>query len=292
MTFLPKYSNFMRTRGFTLVELSVVLVILALIGGTLFSISSAMVGVQRGETTKAKLKVIDAALVSFVAINKRLPCPANGALATGTEVFGTQANPCSVQTNGVVPWVALGLAASDIEDGWGTRITYRMDPYLARTAAMDMSLCDPAGTIATAPGDSNVPSRNTCGLAGSCTATTLLQCVTPAQFLSAKGVQIRDAVGGTILMDPSLTPSTGAAYVLISHGENRSGGFNDGGTVLSAITGVEGTNETQNRVDASAAYYVDASQQFTQDNTRFDDFVLRPSIISVIQRASLGPRSH
>lgn len=282
----------MRTRGFTLVELSVVLVILGLIGGTLFSISSAMMSVQRSETTRAKLKAIDAALVSFVAINRRLPCPANGALATGTEVFGDQANPCLDQANGVVPWVNLGLTASDIEDGWGTRITYRMDPYLARTSAMDMSLCDPAGTIAGAPVDGNAPSRNTCGLAGSCTAANLLLCVTPTQFLAAKGVQIRDAVGGTILMDPSLTPSTGAAYVLISHGENRSGGFNDGGTVLSATLAVEGTNETQNRVDTSLAYYIDAPQQYTQDSTRFDDFVLRPSIISVIQRASLGPRSH
>jgi prepilin-type N-terminal cleavage/methylation domain-containing protein len=282
----------MRTRGFTLVELSVVLVILGLIAGTLFGISSAMMSVQRGETTRAKLKVIDAALVSFVAINRRLPCPANGALATGIEVFGSQADPCSNQTNGVVPWAALGLTASDIEDGWGTRITYRMDPYLARTSAMDMSLCDPAGTIAVAPVDGYAPSRITCGLAGSCTAATLIQCVTPTQFLTAKGVQISNAVAGTILMDPSLIPSTGAAYVLISHGENRSGGFGDGGTVLAATLAGEGTNETQNRVDTSLAYYVDAPQLFSQDNTRFDDFVLRPSIISVIQRASLGPRSH
>lgn len=282
----------MRTRGFTLVELSVVLVILALIGGTLFSLSSAMINVQHGKITQAKLKVIDAALVSFVAINRRLPCPADGTLATGAEVFGTEANPCTDQKRGVVPWLTLGLTASDIEDGWGTRITYRMDPYLARTSAMDMSLCDPAGTVAIVPGDGQIPSRSTCGLSGSCTASTLAQCVTPTQFLSAKGVDIRDAVLGTILMDPSLTPSTGAAYILISHGENRSGGYSDGGVLLSAITAVEGTNETQNRADTSLAYYIDAPQTFAQDATRFDDYVLRPSIISVIQRASLGPRSH
>lgn len=286
----------MRTRGFTLVELSVVLVIVALIAGTLFSMSSAMMNVQRGEATRAKLKAIDAALVSFVAVNKRLPCPASGALATGVEIFGSEANPCTNQANGVVPWAALGLSASDIEDGWGTRITYRMDPYLARLNAMDMSRCDPAGTIATAPQDGNVPPSNTCGAAGNCTAANLAQCVMPSQFLLLKGLQVRNAVGGVILMDQPtlLTPPqpTGAAYVLISHGENQSGGYNGNGTLLAATLAVEGTNETQNRADTSLAYYVDAPQVFSTDATRFDDFVLRPSIISVIQRASLGPRSH
>ena len=282
----------MRSRGFTLVEISVVLVIIALVASSLLGISTGMMNVQRGETTRAKIKAVDAALVSFVAINRRLPCPADGSVSTGIEVFGTQANPCTNQANGVVPWAALGLSASDIEDGWGTRITYRMDPYLARTGAMDMSRCDPAGTAAGAPSDGNAPSRASCGVAGVCTSLTLNQCVTPIQFLDLKGVQVRDAVGGNVLMNPGLTPSTGAAYVLISHGENRSGGYSDSGTLLAAAIAVEGANETQNRAETSLAYYVDASQNYSTDATRFDDYVLRPSVISVIQRASLGPRSH
>ncbi len=284
----------MRSRGFTLVEMAVVLVIVALVAGSLITMSSVMMNVQRSETTRAKLKAIDAALVSFVAINRRLPCPANGTLMTGAEVFGSQDDPCSNQANGVVPWLVLGLTASDIEDGWGTRITYRVDPYLARANAMDMSLCDPAGTMLAPPTDSGTPPRNTC--AGACTAATLNQCVTPIQFLDLKGVQVRDtvAVGGTILMDPApvAPPSTGAAYALISHGENQSGGYSGSGTLLAATTAVEGTNETQNRANTSLTYYVDAPQVFSTDATRFDDFILRPSIISVIQRASLGPRSH
>ena len=285
----------MRSRGFTLVELAVVLVILALVAGSLIGISSGMMNVQRGQATREKLKAIDAALVSFVAVNKRLPCPADGKLSTGIEVFGTQDNPCTNQTDGVVPWAALGLSASDIEDGWGTRITYRIDPYLARNNALDMSLCDPAGTQSNvAQSDGNTPSRKTCTAATPCSATTFSSCVTPSEFLAGKGLEIRDrvGVGGTVLMDPASVPSSGAAYVLISHGENQSGGYGGGPTVFEATNGVEGTDEAQNRADKSLAYYVDAPQNFSVTNARFDDFVLRPSLISVVQRAHLGPRSH
>ena len=286
-------SRIMRNRGFTLVELSVVLVILALLAGSFLALSTSMMNVQRGEITKSKLKAIDAALVSFVAINRRLPCPADGTLSTGAEIFGTQDNPCVNQAKGVVPWSVLGLSASDIEDGWGTRITYRLDAYLARTGAMDMSPCDPAGAAAIAKFDGRNPPRASCGLPGTCTSLMLDQCVTPIQFLDTnKGVQIRDGVGGNILMNPAETPPTGAAYVLISHGENRSGGYSDSGTLLAASTAVEGANETQNRAETSLTYYVDAPQNFSTDATRFDDYVMRPSITSVIQRAFLGPRSH
>lgn len=281
----------MRTRGFTLVELSVVLVILGLIGGTLFSISSAMMGVQRGETTRAKLRVIDAALVSFVAINKRLPCPTAGDATTGIE--DRTGSPCGAsQGKGVVPWVTLGLAAADIEDGWGSRITYRLDPVLALDNGMDMSLCDPAGT-GVAQVVASVPTCNT--VLGTCISTDLTRCVKPIDFLAGKGLAIQDGAGNP-LMSPAANPSTGAAYALFSHGENRSGSYEGSGILLETISLAEGNNEKLNRADNTlyqlAGYYVDAPQQFSQDTTRFDDFVLRPSIISVIQRASLGPRSH
>lgn len=288
---MPVANHIPRSRGFTLVELTVVLIIIGLIGGILGSMVMTMNDAQRAATTRAKLAAIDAALVSFVAINRRLPCPADGAATAGLEVFGTQDNPCADQTRGVVPWVTLGISAADIEDGWGTRITYRLDPYLARTNAMDMSMCDPAGTGT--PITTDTPARPKCAVTGgACTAATLNYCVKPTDFLNGKGLAIRDAVGGVVLMNPAATPSSGAAYALISHGENRAGGFNDSGILMESVKGVEGVNETQNRADASQTYYIDAPQRFSSDASRFDDFVIRPSIISVIQRAHLGPRSH
>jgi len=279
------------SRGFTIVELSIVLIILALIGGVFVSMSISLMDTHRASATRSKLAAIDAALVSFVAINRRLPCPADGTAATGLEVFGTQDNPCANQTGGVVPWAALGLSAADIEDGWGIRITYRMDPYLARTNAMDMSNCDPAGTGT--PTTTGSPPRATCTTAtGTCAAATLGNCVRPFDFLAGKGIEVRDSFGGTLVMNPAATPSTGAAYVLISHGDNQAGGYNGSGILSASTKGVVGNNEDHNRASASQSYYVDAPQNHSDSVTRFDDFVVRPSVISVIQRAHLGPRSH
>jgi prepilin-type N-terminal cleavage/methylation domain-containing protein len=272
----------MRSRGFTLIELALVLTIIALMGGVIASAMFSFINTQRAVTTRAKLAAIDAALVSFVAVNRRLPCPANGQLNTGTEM-----SPCQNQF-GVVPWVALGLAAQDIEDGWNNRISYRIDTRLGEPNRMDMSNCDPAGT-----GPPPAPPDNTCtAISGICSATAIANCVRPQLFLTGKGLVIKDAIDGTILMNPGADPATGAAYVIFSHGENQAGAFSAGGVMTSAI-GITGTIEAHNSADPPpTTYYVDTPQIFSETASRFDDFVLRPSVLTVIQRAHLGPRSH
>lgn len=290
----------MRQRGFTLVELSIVLIIIALVAGMLFGISTSLLDVQRAEATRAKLKAIDAALASFVAVNKRLPCPADGTLPSASAGAGSENNaggdnPCGSQQYGVVPWTALGLAPADIEDGWGSRITYRLDYVLARPNAMDMSLCDPAGTGTAQPAAYATQVATCTATSGICSAASLTSCVAPSLFLAGQGLMIKDA-SNDVLMDPGATPPTGAAYVLVSPGENRSGGLGSNGALLAATGAPEGSAETANRADRAftrgTSFYVDTPQNFTTDATRFDDFVSRPSLIAVIQRASLGPRSH
>jgi len=274
----------MRSRGFTLIELAISLIILSLIGGIFISMAFSIMGGQRASTTRAKLSAIDAALVSFVAINRRLPCPADGRLSAGTEV-----SPCVTQAHGVVPWVSLGLSSQDIEDGWNNRITYRTDARLTNANAMDLSGCDPAGT-----GTSAVPAPNsTCvSASGPCSAATLANCVRPQLVLAGKGLEIRDSTIGAAVMNPGADPATGAAYILISHGENQAGAYSNSGSLLDSSNGVTGTSEAHNSAAFSQAFYVDMPQNFSNTGNRFDDFVLRPSVLSVIQRAHLGPRSH
>ncbi|MEO7744046.1 MAG: prepilin-type N-terminal cleavage/methylation domain-containing protein [Usitatibacter sp.] len=270
-------------RGFTLIEILIVLVIVALIISLLASLSSGLLAQQRRQVTITRLNGIDAALVQFVSQQRRLPCPADGAASTGTEGTSNASGCTGDQSRGVVPWIALGLSETDVTDGWGRRITYRLDPNLAGTSRMDMSKCDPAGTGGL--------SGTLCN--GACSSADLATCTPPATYLATKGLKVKSLTGDT-LMNPAAAPNTGAAYVLISHGETGGGAYFD--TSLSTSTTTDGTEEAKNYAGlayaAATSYYVDDRISDIAGTAHFDDLIARPSVLSVIVRAGLGPRPH
>ena len=274
-----------RRQGFTLVEIAVVIVIAALILALFAGLGTSLLAQQRRQTTVNRLAAIDAALVQYVMQQRRLPCPADGSLQGGTEM-GAPATGCTTnQANGVVPWITLGLSAADIVDGWDRRITYRVDPLLAAPGGMDMSKCDPAGT-GPAPG-------GLCNTVG-CSSTALGSCTPPGTFLVGKGLRAQ-SVAMTPLNSigaPGVT-STAAAFVLISHGESGGGGFLPTGTIGSS-TSTDGTEEQKNYATAAyvagTSYYVDDQLSDVAGTTHYDDVVVRPTILSVVNRSGLGPR--
>jgi prepilin-type N-terminal cleavage/methylation domain-containing protein len=271
-----------RAEGFTFVELLVVLMIVAILAAMAAMITRAITAGQKRSVTATRLAIVDTALAQFVVLQKRLPCPADGALAgtaaaSGTETARDVNNGCTAQQNGVVPWRALGLSEVDASDGWDRRLTYRVSPLLSADNGMDMSKCDPAGTQVGA-----IPR------ACSACATDLTVCTPPLHFLGTKGFTIQ-TISGTQVMAP---PATGAAYVVISHGESGGGAYLTTGT-LSTSTVTDGTEEQKNYASAVVqAYYVDDSISEVSGATHFDDIVSRPSVLSIINKAALGPRSH
>lgn len=291
--------------GFTLVEIAVVIVVLSLLLAMIAGIATAMLGQQRREVTRQRLAGIETAIALFVSQNQRLPCPANGTLVgtdsnAGVEQFTTGTpNTCNVggvagsQQHGVVPWRALGISEQDATDGWGNRLTYRVSTHFITAAAMNFTLCDPGGTE-----NSTValpdPSIGYC-LAG-CTSTTFTtdpnSCRKPSAATSGRGLRVQN-LGGTPIMDPTITPSTGAAYVVISHGENAAGSYNNQGILQAAVGTDSGTEEAKNAANlALQTYYVDDFASYPAGTGHFDDFVLRPSILTVAVKAQLGPRAH
>lgn len=287
-------------RGFTLIEIVVVLFILGVAIAMAAAITNALTASQRLSTTTARMQAIDAALVQFVMQQKRLPCPADGRLASTDANAGLErrsAGSCNVnggantEQYGVVPWVTLGLSESDATDGWNRRFTYRTQLALVADNALDMSWCDPAK-------DRTGAAAGTCS--ATCTSTNVaLTCTAPFDFLLGKGLKVQ-RVDTSVVMDPlappvnagTSPPPTGAAYIVISAGSSGGGAYLSSGQIATSST-TDGTEEAKNYADkAIQPYYVDDSIADGAGNSHFDDIVSRPALLTVINKAGLGPRSH
>ncbi len=276
-----------KARGFTIIEILVVLIILSMVLAMAAMVTKGVAAGQKRSITTTRLAGIDAAIINFVAVQKRMPCPADGTKASSDASAGREmardAAGCSTQASGVVPWRSLGLSEPDATDGWERRLTYRTDVQLGKDNAMNMSSCDPAGSEAGAtPRDCNT----------SCTSAALASCTPPAAFIGGKGLTVKN-VTGVVVMNPAAGVNTGAAYVLISHGETGGGGYLNTGRLFAGTT-TDGTEEAKNYANLPiGAYYVDDS---IDDNpgllSHFDDTMSRTSVLGLINKAGLGPRSH
>ena len=153
-----------RALGFTLIEMGIVLVVIGLIlSGGLVAVAPVVQNAKINETN-VKLDRIEQALIVYTIQNHCLPCPAlpSEADSTGTagqayttatthSPTGCAATTCDplVATQGVVPWVNLGLSEDDTTDAFGGRISYAVTPALVPAAGMDRvpSVSYPAGTL-------------------------------------------------------------------------------------------------------------------------------------------------
>lgn len=295
-----------KSLGFSLVEIAIVLLILGFVLTIGLQATGAYLSQERRKVSLARVAGVDAALANYVAVQGRLPCPADGSLATGVALAGVEARTaltgvCTAMNTGVVPWVTLGLTEAEALDGWNTRLSYRTVSALAvppaavnlgftSNRALDATGCDPGGGAALAPVVFGGQSVQTC--AAGCTLAALAACTSPANFVIGRGLSVRDNVApaGTQLMNPA--GGTGAAYVLISHGENRGGGFDAAGTlqVGSPANGaLEGPNVNNQALPAD---FIDAPFNDSTGAARFDDIVSRPTLMTLLVKAGLAPRAH
>lgn len=130
--------NSAKRSGFSLLELSIVLAIMATV--TVLGLeAAAQIASRRAYTvTEQKLKALDEALVKFYGVYGRLPCPATWADALArTPADGLESNACvpSAATNQVVfgtfPYRTLNLQRTQVIDGYGNQINYAVSRWLA-----------------------------------------------------------------------------------------------------------------------------------------------------------------
>lgn len=240
--------------GFSLLELSVVLVIIAVLLGGAITLTAVSVENLAANTTNAKLKALQQALYDYRIAYNRLPCPANSSYLLTDNYYGVEAARvggwCSggvpeadtVEAPGaeigMVPVRTLGLPDDAAIDGWGRRIGYAVSKdYVASNAFSSVVATD---------------------------ATTRLTILNNAS----------DAVLAT----------TGA-YVLVSHGKNGHGAYS-GATAALINAAVTNSNELLNcKCDSTGAYdggsatpsyFVQGDEQpdSTNELNNFDDMVV------------------
>ena len=205
--------------GFTLVELSVVLVIIALIIASTVPAYVSAVSTARFTATKNKLVAITTALNTFYAKNHRLPCPASGALLSNKSI-----------TNGD------GSAYTNSESTVGKEI------YTDTISGI--GLCD----VAISAGNSAAPD-GTFRYLGNDNATSIRQGVLPVRVLGLPDDMMYDgyknkftyavtepfttsAVSGVITVNDGISstaiPNTimnNAVFVVVSHGKDGLGSW-------------------------------------------------------------------
>lgn len=87
--------HFSKAGGFSLLELSIVIVIIALVAGVSIDMGLYTIEVVKEVANNHKLNVIEQALMSYRLTNERLPCPTDASLATTSAYYGYEAGTLS-----------------------------------------------------------------------------------------------------------------------------------------------------------------------------------------------------
>ncbi len=109
-------------QGFTLIEMAVAMLILALLLGGMLMPLSERVKTDRYKETQLILQEAREALLGYAISNGNLPCPDTTSPATPD---GTADSPCGGIVEGYLPYVTLGMGRSD---AWNNPLRYRVDP--------------------------------------------------------------------------------------------------------------------------------------------------------------------
>jgi prepilin-type N-terminal cleavage/methylation domain-containing protein len=143
-----KYKN-MQQGGFSLVELSIVLVVIGLLLGGVISGTAAFIQSARNHEANSALELIRESLIGFLVENGRLPCP-------DTDGDGMENGPGVCNVEGDLPFAQLGVAE---RDPWEGSYRYRVT---ADFAGPNIAGTQASFTLAT-PGNIDISGRNEVG---------------------------------------------------------------------------------------------------------------------------------
>lgn len=257
MSRAPRHAGSSR-RGFSLLELSASLLVIALVAGFGVQMSLGAIEAARRVKTQERLAAIRAALELYAKTQGYLPCPANrqytpSADSNFGEEFGRPGATCVTSAPGViqvgsgfigaVPVRSLGLPDNYAADAWDNKFTYAVSSLHVTGPG---SYAGNDGTIRVFYGDR--------------TGTNYV--VTSATNRAAS--------------PPTISPGAGATYVVVSHGPDGRGAYPLYGTAVATACstgGGDARNDVENCDDANLDFYDTAYNDGPIAATYFDDYV-------------------
>jgi len=211
--------------GFTLIEISIVIVIVGVLLSIFSSALLSYVKKSKIDTTEFRMDKIEEALEQYLTVNRKYPCPASRVAAPedgdfGREVTadcntaaGSGAGPAAATIRagdariGAVPTRSLSLPDEFSVDGWGNKFTFAVTEDLASS---------PRGVPA-------------------------------VRFFEPDGgrISVVDSIGNEIVEAPS-NQNSKAHYVIVSHGPGGDGSYPLGAVNAPPVPCFGGSLEEEN----------------------------------------------
>jgi prepilin-type N-terminal cleavage/methylation domain-containing protein len=258
-------NNNCNKRAYTLVELSIVILVISLLMAGVFSMATGSINNSKVALTNQKMKEIYKSMGTFLMINKRLPCPASLARSKiddvdyGKEERDNANNNCGtsgIYTSsgsglsnliiGAVPIKSLNLGSEFAEDGYENKLSYVIDKRFTKNFIPPTSgtLDDSFGTVGA-------------GIV----------------LMSAKENQ----VSGTALLSDKVI------FILISHGPNGYGAFNSASGVQFTDANNLDVDELENQIKSSTPNFDNNFIINSYKSDVFDDVLMYKTRNNFIQ---------
>ncbi len=237
--------------GFTLVELSISLLIISILLLITVTTINGVMDQRKIEITNMRLDEIEQAIAIYIALNGRLPCPASLAQIQDNNTFGvetlnTSYSPaiCNVKAGmrlstvsgystyyGAVPVRTLGLPNEYMFDGWGNRIAYAVQRHSVNNKLTNTS-CISDGNNA----QSSTDNQYICFLGQASGSNS-----------SSGSIIVNDLNGNVITKD--------AVYIIYSAGPNGYGAYFADSDINIDAGSVDGPNINANLAPPSGNIY-------------------------------------
>ena len=239
-------------KGFSLLEMSVALVVVALVVG--FGVTGGKNALEGSDrvTAQQRMEVIKKALDNYARLNGYLPCPSRRDTTPTSATFGVESRSgtaCTVAGDiknvpaapgvptiyiGGVPVRTLGLPDAYASDSWSNKLLY----------AVGMNHVGSPSSYANANGPITLRFGN------------------------------RTGVNYTITTTNTGTPGPSATYVVVSHGPDGKGAYPHIGTAIAKACGTSDNNDVENCDQLDATFYDSEYNEGASSKTFFDDYIV------------------